>query len=253
MPRLSADQPGIGAEQRELLDETRRQLGRVPNLYAAMANGPAALRGYLALRAALSAGTLDDRAREQLALLVAQENGCAYCVAAHTMRGARLHDMTGQELQAARHAQDDDPHRAAVLQLARAVLRHRGGVDDELLEHARRAGVTDAEIMEIVGHVALNVFSNYANHVAWPDLDFPPVEMGAQPGVPRRWQHADLVELAAGYRLTDGTGAETDRLTDVRVAFEGGFVHVRRDGDELVQTVSAPAVRRISYREALAV
>lgn len=48
-----------------------------------------------------------------------------------------------------------------------------GRVTDGALSDARAAGVTDAEIAEIVGHVALNVLSNFFNHVAQPDLDFP--------------------------------------------------------------------------------
>jgi alkylhydroperoxidase family enzyme len=79
VPQLRPDQPDLDAEQRDLLDQTRKQVGRVPNMYATIANAPAVLRGYLALREALTGGALTDRVREQLALLTAQGNGCAYC------------------------------------------------------------------------------------------------------------------------------------------------------------------------------
>ncbi|MFC5002192.1 carboxymuconolactone decarboxylase family protein [Dactylosporangium cerinum] len=162
--------------QGELLEETRRQLGRVPNLYAALANGPQALAGYLALRDALTRGVLRARVREQLALLVAQENGCAYCVAAHVMRSAKL-GLTDQQVTETRLGADADPHVAAILAVAHTVLHEGGRVGDEQLAAARAAGVTDAELAEVVAHVALNVLSNSFNHLAQPELDFPPVAL----------------------------------------------------------------------------
>ncbi|MDQ1006055.1 putative peroxidase-related enzyme [Streptomyces sp. V4I23] len=171
MPRI----PQLAEDASELLDKTRRQLGRVPNLYAALANGPAALAGYLAMREHLTRGVLSARLREQLALLVAQENHCTYCVSAHTLRGSRL-GLTDEELARTRQASDDsDPHADAVLRLARDIMDTQGRVDDGVLADARQAGVTDAELAEIVAHVALNTLSNYFNHLAQPDLDFPEV------------------------------------------------------------------------------
>ncbi|GAA1991939.1 carboxymuconolactone decarboxylase family protein [Catenulispora subtropica] len=173
-PRITKVTPeSANAEQHDLLDATKRQLGRVPNLYATLVQSPAALRGYLALRDSLLTGALTERHREQLALLTAQENDCDYCVAAHSMRGERLLKMTPEELQATRHAHDADPHTDAILRLAAALIETRGQVGDQQLEEARAAGVTDAELAEVVAHVALNVLSNYFNHLAKPDLDFP--------------------------------------------------------------------------------
>lgn len=174
MPRITKVTPETAdAEQHDLLDATKRQLGRVPNLYATLVQSPAALRGYLALRDSLLTGVLTDRHREQLALLTAQENDCDYCVAAHTMRGERLLKMSPEELLETRRAHDADPHADAILRIAADLVEHRGQVSDEALEKARAAGVTDAEFAEIVAHVALNVLSNYFNHLAQPDLDFP--------------------------------------------------------------------------------
>ncbi|MGW2424317.1 carboxymuconolactone decarboxylase family protein [Streptomyces sp. NPDC001709] len=168
MPQFTADSSG-------LLDETHRQLGRVPNLYAALANGPAALGGYLALRDHLARGVLRTRLREQLALLVAQQNHCTYCVSAHTLRGHKL-GLTDEQLTRTRQAADDtDPHADAILHLAREIMRTGGQVEDKALADARAAGVTDAELAEIVAHIALNTLSNYFNHLAQPDLDFPEV------------------------------------------------------------------------------
>ena len=176
MPRLPRLTPDTADDrQRDLLDQTERALGRVPNLYATLATSPAALTGYLALRDALSRGVLRARVREQLALLVAQRNDCGYCVAAHTYRGARV-GLTAEELRATRDGHDNDPHTDAILRTASAVIAHRGALPDADLAAARADGVTDPELAEIVAHVALNALSNYFNHLAQPELDFPAVD-----------------------------------------------------------------------------
>ncbi|MER7756293.1 carboxymuconolactone decarboxylase family protein [Kitasatospora sp. NPDC097643] len=159
----------------ELLDRVQKQLGRVPNLYASMAEAPAALEGYLAFRDQLAHGVLRARIREQLALLVAQENDCTYCVSAHSFRGGKI-GLSDEELLATRDASDADPHTQALLTLARELIRTRGRIGDETRELLAAAGVTDAEAGEVVAHVALNTLSNYYNHLARPELDFPEVK-----------------------------------------------------------------------------
>ncbi len=175
MPRFTMIDPAnaTGAAK-VMLDQTQAQLGRVPNLYRAMANAPAALSGYLNFRGALVKGALENAMREQLALLVAEDNGCEYCVSAHVFRGRKIGICEG-EIAANRHADAADPKTAAALKFARAVLASKGAVSDEALATARGAGWSDEELGEIVAHVALNVFSNYFNHVALPELDFPRV------------------------------------------------------------------------------
>lgn len=157
---------------RELLDATRRQLGRVPNLYAAMAHSPIALQGYLDFRGALQQGVLDLKMRERVALLVAQLNDCDYCVAAHTFRGGKI-GMGADDLMATRRADSTDAKTAAALHLVKALtLREEANAETALTE-ALQAGWTEAEIGELVAHIALNVFSNYFKQIAHPPLDFP--------------------------------------------------------------------------------
>jgi uncharacterized peroxidase-related enzyme len=174
LPQLTAET--ATPEQRDLLDTINRQLGRLPNLYASLVAGPAAIRGYLALRDALVASTLSAGVRERLALFIAQENGCGYCVAAHSFR-AQAMGLTDDEVVRTRLADSADEHAAAVLQLARDVMRTAGRVSDDALARARAASVTDAELAEIVAHIALNTLSNYFNHLAEPELDFPEVDI----------------------------------------------------------------------------
>jgi uncharacterized peroxidase-related enzyme len=176
MPTLPQIDPATATgEQATALADVRRALGAVPNLTKVMANSPALLRGWLALREALDGGVLPAAVRERLAIATAEHNGCEYCLSAHTYTGARVAKIDGVELEAARSATSRDPHIAALLAWSDAVLRARGSVDEGVLAQARAAGVSDAEIAELVGNVALNVLTNYLNNLAHTDVDFPPV------------------------------------------------------------------------------
>lgn len=62
-----------------------------------------------------------------------------------------------------------------LLTLSDAIARGHGRVDDGALQAARDAGASDAEIGEVVGHLALNVLTNYFNILAKVDNDWPVV------------------------------------------------------------------------------
>jgi uncharacterized peroxidase-related enzyme len=158
----------------ELLDEVRSMLGIVPNILRVMANAPAVLQAYLDFTAALGEGRLSPELRERIALAVSERNGCGYCLAAHSMIG-KMRGLTSEEVLASRRAEAaDDADRAAVT-FAAGLVDRRGEVGDEDVEALRAAGYDDGGVAEIVGNVALTLFSNYFNHVAETDVDFPAV------------------------------------------------------------------------------
>ena len=74
----------------ELLAQAEKKLGKLPNSFKAMANSPALLQAYLGMSGALAGGTLPPGVRDQLALTVAQYNGCSYCLSAHTYLGEHV-------------------------------------------------------------------------------------------------------------------------------------------------------------------
>jgi uncharacterized peroxidase-related enzyme len=156
----------------ELLASVKKSMGAVPNLVATMANSPAVARAYLGFAQALSSGNLPRRLREKIALAVGEANACRYCVAAHTVLGRRA-GLTEEETTEARRASSHDEKEHSALVFALKIVQDRGVVTDEDVEQLRRAGYTDGEIGEIVANVALNLFTNYFNHVAATELDFP--------------------------------------------------------------------------------
>jgi uncharacterized peroxidase-related enzyme len=163
---------------RALLDGVRAKRGRVPAMVRVLANTPAALSGYFSFHAALGNGVLEPGLREQIAIAVAEANGCDTCLAAHTAFG-REEGLPEAELDAARDAGSADPATYAALRFAIAVMRAVGHVSDAQLAEIRAAGFDDAAILEITAIVFVNVFTNAVNHLAGTVPDYPTVPVRA--------------------------------------------------------------------------
>jgi uncharacterized peroxidase-related enzyme len=160
---------------RRLFERVRARLGMVPNLMRVLANAPVALEGYLNFSEALAGGTLDPKVRAQIGLTVAECNMCSYCLSASAFMGEKA-GLSRDEIANAIRAFASDPRTDAVLKLARTIIVQRGEVGDPDLQRARAAGLTDGELVETVANIALNIFTNYINHVARPPIDFPKVK-----------------------------------------------------------------------------
>lgn len=179
MSRLTIPEPAAApAASHALLDGVKSQIGSVPNLFRVTANSPAALEGYLAFSKALNR-TLTPARREQIALAVAEVNGCDYCLSAHSYFGANFAKLSANEIALNRTGHAGDARTDAILVFARAIALARGKVSDAELAAVRQAGVSDAEIIEIVANVALNVLTNFINNVAETEIDFPVVRAAA--------------------------------------------------------------------------
>ncbi len=165
-----ADAP---AAAQPLLEAVKRQLGVTPNLYKITSNSPAALEGLLGLTGALGKGALEGRTRERLALAVAEANGCGYCLAAHSYLGKNLAKLDDAELIANRRGGSSDAKANAALHFAVRVVEARGHVSEEDIADVKAAGYSDAQIIEIVAHVALNTLTNYLNEAFKTEIDFP--------------------------------------------------------------------------------
>lgn len=173
MERITPVDPKTASGRtKELLDAVKAKMGIVPNMTRAMAVSPAVLDAYLGISGALSHGVLPPKVREQLALAVGEANHCDYCVSAHTALGKRA-GLTEQDTLDNRRGHSTDPRADALLKFARTVVDARGAVADADVAAVREAGYGDAEIAEVVAHVALNVFTNYFNTVAGTVIDFP--------------------------------------------------------------------------------
>ena len=172
-PASIADAP---EKSRPLLEAVNKQLGVVPNLFRLVSTSPQALEGYLSLSGALGKGALPAATRERIALAVAETNGCDYCLSAHTYLGKNLAKLDDAEITANRNGASNDPKADAAVRFAVKVVRERGHVSAADLAAVKLAGYSDAQVIEIVQHVALNTWTNYVNEVFKTDIDFPVVE-----------------------------------------------------------------------------
>ena len=177
MPRISqpATIAATPAASQPLLEAVVKQLGSAPNLFRLVATSPQALEGYLALSGALGKGALPAATRERIALAIAEINGCDYCLSAHTYLGKNLARLDDAEIAANRSGASNDPKADAAVRVATRVARSRGHIGDADFSAVQLAGYTDAQIIEIVQHVALNTWTNTFNNVFQTEIDFPVV------------------------------------------------------------------------------
>lgn len=166
------------AERQAILSEIHAAFGATPNMFRAVANSPAALKSMWGAFGALGGGALPARLGEQVAVAIANRNACEYCLAAHTVLGRKA-GASAEEMSDAQAGRSDDPKTAAALRFALAVVERRGQVEAGEVEALRAAGFDDGEIVELLAHVALNLFTNYVNVAFAVPVDFPSVRLRA--------------------------------------------------------------------------
>lgn len=182
MPRIVTPASVEAAPQaaQPLLQAVKKQIGVVPNMFRAIANSPAALEGYLGLSGALAKGSLEAPTRERIALAIAEVNGCDYCASAHSYLGKNLSKLSDSEIAANRDGGSTDAKADAAVRFAVKLARLRGHPSDADVQAVKDAGYNDAQVVEIVLHVALNTLTNYVNETVKTDIDFPAVSTSPQ-------------------------------------------------------------------------
>jgi len=175
MPRIPAINPdqATGQAQR-LLKGIQSKLGFAPNIMRTMANSPAVLQGYLEFSNTLSKGNLSPKFREQVALAVSEINDCQYCLAAHSAIGRSV-GLSEEAIGDSRRGESPDTKEATALAFTRNVVENRGWVSDEDIAKLRKVAFSQGDIVELMANISLTLFTNYFNHVAETEVDFPAV------------------------------------------------------------------------------
>lgn len=155
-----------------LKDGKKAAKGMLPNMYLAMANVPALLstylHGYTQLR---ERSTLTGPELEVVFLAISEENGCDYCVAAHSL----VADLGGVPREVTDAIRDGRPipdqRMAALASMAREMLLSRGRPDGAAVHAFLTAGFTNQHLLEIVLAIGVKTLSNYTNHLFDTPLD----------------------------------------------------------------------------------
>jgi len=177
MSRLPLVDPAAAtAERKAVLDQIHGAFGTTPNMFKAVANSTAALQMMWGAFGALGGGTLSPKLGEQIAVAIADRNRCEYCLAAHTALGRKA-GASAAEMTQAQAGESGDPAVAVALAFALKVVEARGQVSDADVQRLRDNGYGDEQIMEILAHVALNIFTNYTNVAFAVPVDFPAVAL----------------------------------------------------------------------------
>lgn len=173
---LPLDKSRADAQTAATLDAVKAKLGVLPNLFTTLAHAPVALKAYLQFTETLGGGRLTAKQREIVALATAQANGCQYCLSAHTLLGKGA-GLSEQDIAQARQGRATDPLNAAIAEFTRKVVVSGGKLQPGDVAQARTSGLDDGLILEIVANVSLNVLTNYTNHIAETEVDFPLVAL----------------------------------------------------------------------------
>ncbi len=170
------DHQNADAEQMALLDAVQSKMGMVPNFLKVLANSPVALRSFLGLQEISREGSLDEETRERIALALAQQNSCEYCVSAHTALGRKAGLSMG-EIEANRAGSSQDSKAVVAVKFAKALAEHNGEVTTKEILEVRNAGYSESDIVEIITHVGLNILANIIGKASRVEIDFPKVEL----------------------------------------------------------------------------
>lgn len=161
---------------KDLYAQVKKKFGKVPNIFLTMANSPAVLKGFLLLNESAGQSSFSPEVINEIALVVGEVNACHYCLSAHTA-GAHAAGIKDEVIQAARLGKSQDPKTQAILQLAKTIVEKRGHLSDQDIQTAKKAGISDKEITEIVFLVSINIFTNYFNNSVNTEVDFPEVSV----------------------------------------------------------------------------
>lgn len=174
VPLLNASnaQPGAAA----LLQQIEGAFGATPNMFRAVANSPAALQSMWGAFGALGNGAIPAQLGEKIAVAIANRNACEYCLAAHTALGRKA-GATADDMAQAQNGRAADPRTAAAITFALKVVENRAQLREADVESLRDAGFSNEQVVEILAHIALNLFTNYVNVAFAVPVDFPGVKL----------------------------------------------------------------------------
>ncbi len=166
--KLPAVDPSTAAPRvKEPLEGARKRMGMIPNMYTRMANSPGAfetyLHGYERFRKDSGFSPVEQ---EVVLLTISVENGCEYCVAAHSVIADTASKVPRDATDAVRAGKPiADAKLRALSELTRAIVATRGRPSEKDVGTFLAAGYSERHVLEIVLAVAVKTISNYVNHL----------------------------------------------------------------------------------------
>ena len=159
-------------QTKEIFDKIQQNVGRVPNLYAAMGNSANLLSGFLDFSETLSKGIFSKKEQEAIALAVSQSNGCAYCLSAHSELG-KMAGFSEKEILELREGTSANKKLNALTNLALEMTENKGKASSEAISRFFSTGYDETAFAELIGLVSLRIITNYIFSNGDFEIDFP--------------------------------------------------------------------------------
>lgn len=156
----------------QLFNSIERTYGMLPNMYAVIGNSPNALGSYFTYSQAQTNGSFNAKEREAIFLAVSQENGCNYCLSAHTAV-AMMNGFSEPETLQLRSGTIQDKKLNLLTRLAKSITLNRGRADDKLVQDFFELGYNEKALVDLVAIVIEKSFTNYIGRLSQPEIDFP--------------------------------------------------------------------------------
>ena len=157
----------------EVLQTTKKELGMVPNMYSYMANAPAMLatyaHGYRLFRKESGFNAIEQ---EVIFLAISYENGCDYCMAAHSVAADMFSKVPVEVTNAIREGKEiPDSRLGALAEFVRTMVNKRGNPSPEEASQFLKAGYTEKHMLYVIHAIAIKTISNYSNHLFRTPID----------------------------------------------------------------------------------
>lgn len=159
-------------QTRQIFEGIEKAVGMLPNIYAVIGNSANALGSYLTFSEAQKSGSFSAKEREAVFLAASEENGCSYCVSAHTTI-AQMNGFSEEETLQLRAGTYSDKNLSVLTNLSKSIIANRGRADENLVNDFYEAGYDEKALVDLISLIAEITFSNYIGKLAKPEIDFP--------------------------------------------------------------------------------
>lgn len=176
MSRIDTKKPvEVPEEVQVIFSEIEGAFGMVPNLFKTYAHHLPLLRAnWNKVKAVMMEGTLSPKVKQTIAVLVSRDNGCAYCVAAHTgaLKAIGISEEEITVIEQNIEKADFSEKEMALIGFARRANSSPLRIADDEFDSLQSAGATDAEIVEALGVMELFTAFNKFLDSLQVDIDF---------------------------------------------------------------------------------
>lgn len=157
----------------KILEQAKKNLGFVPNMYVTMGANPALLDSYIYSYNSFRANSGFTSAEQEVVFLtIAYENNCEYCMAAHSFIADKMSKVPTEITDAIRDGkQIQDLKFGALSKLTRSLVVNKGNVPQAEIDEFLTAGYAEFHVLGIIAGIAAKTMSNYSNHITNPEID----------------------------------------------------------------------------------